>query len=287
MGLKAQMAQILPADVLPYVSDHFEVIGDIAVLALPAELEPYKRILAEAIVSCRKNICTVLNKTGKITGAARTAHYETLLGETTVTLHHEFGFSYRFDVRKSFFSTRMADERKRVTDQVEAGERVYVPFAGVGPFAIPAAARRGEVYAVEKNPDAFRWLQENVGLNRVSKNCHILQGDAFDTARLPHQRFDRLIIPAPYGMDYALDALIPLLSGGGIVHFYTFRAKEQVPGLIAAYEEKGFTVTYFAACGTIAPGISRRVFDMEFRLQQERRVKTASRLPAREMHRFL
>ena len=47
-----------------------------------------------------------------------------------------------------------------------------------------------------------------------------------------------------------------------MVHFYTFRPKEQIPGLIAAYEEKGFTVRYSSSCGNVAPGISRRVFDL-------------------------
>ena len=156
----------------------------------------------------------------------------------------------------------MASERKRVTDQAEPGEKVYVPFAGVGPFAIPAAARGAEVWATEKNPDAFRWLAENVVLNHTGNNCHILQGDALDTARLPHAAFDRIIIPAPYGMDHALDLLLPLLSHGGMAHVYTFKTKEQVSGLIAGYEKKGLDVMFYSRCGNVAPGVSRWVFDM-------------------------
>jgi tRNA (guanine37-N1)-methyltransferase len=161
----------------------------------------------------------------------------------------------------------MAYERKRVTDQVEPGERVYVPFAGVGPFAIPAAARGGEVYAVEKNPDAFRYLAENVTQNKVIKTCHILQSDARDTACLPYGRFDRLIIPAPYGMDQVLDLLLPLLSEGGMAHFYTFKTKEEIPALLASYESRGLTVSYNAACGNVAPGVSRWVFDLDRSLE--------------------
>jgi tRNA (guanine37-N1)-methyltransferase len=262
MRLRNQVAGQIPSDLLPYVSDHFEVIGDVAVLAIPAVLEPYKHTLAQAIISRRKNIATVLNKIEKITGDSRTARYETLLGETTVTLFHEFGFSYRIDVGRSFFSARMAYERKRVTDQVEPGEKVFVPFAGVGPFVIPAAARGAEMWAVEKNPDAFRWLKENVALNHIGNICHIMQGNALDTALLPHASFDRIIIPAPYGMDHALDILLPLLSYGGMVHVYTFKTKEQVPGLIAAYEKRGFDVMFYSPCGNIAPGVSRWVFDL-------------------------
>jgi tRNA (guanine37-N1)-methyltransferase len=266
MGLRDQLAGKIPEDLLPHVSDHFEVIGEIAVLVVPPLLESYKLTIADAILSHRKNIITVLNKTEKVRSDSRTARYEILRGVTTVTVHREFGFSYQIDVGSSFFSARMAYERKRVTDQVEPGETVYVPFAGVGPFAIPAAARGAEVYAVEKNPDAFRWLSENAALNHVQKNCHVMQGEALDTSPLPHATFDRLIIPAPYGMDHTLNALLPLLSYGGMAHFYTFKAKEQVPGLVAAYEEKGLSVTFSSACGNVAPGVSRWVFDLSLPL---------------------
>lgn len=262
MGLKAQIADKLPADLLPLLSNHFEVIGDIAVLSMPAQLEPFRHTITEAVLSRHRNITTILNKTGKVSGGARTARYEIWHGETTVTVHREYGFSYRIDVSRSFFSTRLASERKRVCDQVEPGERVYVPFAGVGPFAIPAAARGSEVYAVEKNPDAFRYLAENVTINRVKTNCRILQGDALSTPFLPYGRFDRLIIPAPYGWDKALDLLLPLLTEGGIAHFYTFKTKEEIPALLASYENNGLTVRYNASCGNVAPGVSRWVFDL-------------------------
>jgi len=265
MGLRDQLAGILPADVLPYVSDHFEVIGDIAVLALPERLEPWKQTIAQAIVSRRKNITTILNKKEKVAGSSRTARYEVLMGERTVTVHRESGFSYRLDVGRAFFSARMAQERKRVTGQVGSGERVYIPFAGAGPFVIPAAARGAVVYATENNPDAFRYLQKNAYLNHVTGNCHLFPGDAFDTAHFPYREFDRIVIPTPYGMDHALETFLPLLAEGGMVHFYTFKAKEQIPALIAAYEGKGLTVRYSAPCGNIAPGISRRVFDMVHR----------------------
>ena len=40
----------------------------------------------------------------------------------------------------------------------------------------------------------------------------------------------------PYVVDYALDALLPLLAKGGMAHVYLFKTKEQVPALIAGYE---------------------------------------------------
>jgi tRNA (guanine37-N1)-methyltransferase len=267
MGLKRQLAGIVPEPALQHLSDHFDVIGDVAVLAVPEDLGPYKQAIAETIVMGRRNIYTVLNKVEKVAGDARTAQYEVLRGDTTVTVHREFGFSYRLDVRRSFFSPRMAYERKRVTDQVEPGERVYVPFAGVGPYAIPAAAHGADVTAVELNPDAFQWLKENIRLNHRDDNCHAIEGDATDTRNLPSCRFDRIIIPAPYGMDHVLEIFLPLVTEGGMVHFYTFKTEEQVPGLVAAYEKKGLTVTNYLPCGNVAPGVSRWVFDLAYPLR--------------------
>ena len=262
MGIRDHLAGHIPGDRLAHLSDHFDVIGDIAVLAVPPELAPYMSLIAETIVSHRKNIRTVLNRTGTVTGPERTAPYEIILGTTTETVHREFGFSYRLDVGRSFFSPRLARERKRVTGLVEPGERIYVPFAGVGPFAIPAAARGADVDAVELNPDAYRSLAANIVLNHVEPACHAVLGDALDISQLRHTRYDRLILPAPYGMDHMLDRLLPLLSEGGAAHFYTFRAKEQIPALAREYEERGLTVTGYAPCGNVAPGISRWVFDL-------------------------
>jgi tRNA (guanine37-N1)-methyltransferase len=63
-------------------------------------------------------------------------------------------------------------------------------------------------------------------------------------------------------MDCALGTLLPLLSEGGMAHVYTFKTKEQVPGLLAAYEADGLDVTYYSSCGNVAPGVSRWVFDL-------------------------
>ncbi len=262
MKLRDLLAGTIPGDALSHLSNHFEVIGDIAILALHPGLEPYKKAVAAAILANRRNIYTVLNKTKMVSGGDRTATYEILAGNTTVALHREFGFEYRLDVTRSFFNTHLAYERIRVADQVEPGENVLVPFCGVGPFAIPAAARGARVIAVEKNHDAFLWLNENVSLNGVREVITAIEGDAFDPSILPRTRFDRIIIPTPYGMDAILDILSPLVAPGGMIHLYTFRSREEIPALLDEYERKRFSVTFSRSCGNVAPGISRWVFDL-------------------------
>ena len=86
----------------------------------------------------------------------------------------------------------------RIIDQIEWGKRVFVPFCGLGLFAIPAAAKGAQVVVVEQNPDACLWLEENISLNKARNMITTIHGDAFDTSLLPHRQFDRGIIPAPY-----------------------------------------------------------------------------------------
>jgi tRNA (guanine37-N1)-methyltransferase len=66
-------------------------------------------------------------------------------------------------------------------------------------------------------------------------------------------------------MDTALDPLLPLLSTRGTAHFYTFKTRQEIPDCIAAYTARGLDVTYSAACGNVAPGVSRTVFDLVWR----------------------
>ncbi|HEX3001126.1 MAG TPA: RsmD family RNA methyltransferase, partial [Methanoregula sp.] len=210
----------------------------------------------------RRNIYTVLNKVQKVASDSRTASYEILAGDTTVTRYREFGFQYRFDVAQVFFNSHMAYERMRVTEQVEPGENVLVPFCGVGPYAIPAAARGAYVMAIEQNPEAYAWFRENIVLNHVKERITPLNGDARDTSILRGKRFDRIIIPTPYGMDDSLDIFPPFAARDGMIHFYTFKAKNEISGLLERFHEKGFGLTYQNDCGNVAPGIKRWVFDL-------------------------
>ena len=262
MGLKDQLRGIIPDHSLCYLSDRFDVIGTVAVLCLPPSLSEYKPLIARAILSRRKNIKTVLNKTSRLEGSNRTASFEILAGQRTITVHHEYDFTCRLDVGTVFFNPRLASERKRVTMQVQNGERVLVPCCGVGPFVIPAAARGAEIVAVEKNPEACRWLVENLKLNRVGDRVTIIQGDAFDISLIPKYPFDRAIIPTPYGMDAIFDVVAPLVKPQGMIHFYTFRNREQADALGAEFGQKGFEIVNRRRCGNVAPGVSRWVYDL-------------------------
>ena len=101
MGLKEQMKGIIPERALSSLPDRFDVIGDIAVLSLPEELNEYQRTIADSIISSRHNIRTVLNKISRVDGSNRTARYRILAGNDTVTIQKEYGFTYRLTLEVS------------------------------------------------------------------------------------------------------------------------------------------------------------------------------------------
>lgn len=263
MGLKEDLRDTIPEEVLSSLSDRFDIIGEIAVLSLSEKLNSYRCEIAEAIISRRSGIKTVLNKCSRLEGTKRTARYEFLAGRDTVTTHKEYNFTYRLDVSAVFYNPRLASERRRVTDQVRPGERVLVPFCGVGPFVIPAARNGASVVAIENNPEACHWLLENMVLNGVENQVSLIIGDACNPSHLLRGVFDRLIVPTPYGMDAVFDVLALLLKSGGMIHFYTFCNRDQADAKGEEFESRGFDCILHRRCGNVAPGISRWVYDLK------------------------
>lgn len=264
MSLRDEMRGYMEEPLLGLVPKRFDVIGIVAVISIPEELEAYKKDIARVLVSKRKNIRTVLNKVSKLEGEHRVADFELLLGSSTETLHKENGFLYKLDVISVFFNPRLYSERSRVAAGVGTSEKVLVPFAGVGPFVLPAAGRGARVLALEINPKACAYLQENVRRNRLGGRISVVRADAETLPGIikPEFVFDRAIVPTPYGMDHFLGKISKCVKKGGYIHFYTFKTENQLPALIREYENMGFEVAFYRSCGNVAPGVSRWVFDL-------------------------
>ncbi len=139
---------------------------------------------------------------------------------------------------------------------------MLIPFAGVGPFVIPIAARGCRAIAVEMNGEACGWLASNARLNGVAGNVDVIKADALTLPSLLKTAVDRAVVPAPYGMDDALEILAPAVKDGGTLHFYTFKKKHQIEGLIEQYESSGLAVELCRRCGNVAPAVSRWAFDL-------------------------
>jgi tRNA (guanine37-N1)-methyltransferase len=217
----------LPPHLMASLPKALDVIGDIAVVEIPPELENHKKLLGAAILEAHKNLRTVLAKVGAISGDYRLRDFEVIAGEPrTNTVHQEFGCSYLVDVAKAYFSPRLSHEHQRVASLVQQGETVVDLFAGVGPFAVLIAKNHKDVkvYAVDLNPDAVELLRTNIRFNRVENRVFPIIGDArlVVDAKLTGVA-DRAIMNLPEKaiefVDVACKALKP---EGGLVHFYGF-----------------------------------------------------------------
>lgn len=203
----------------------YEVVGEIAVLTdeVPGKKEA---LVAHALMNRYKNIKVVAKRISPVEGVFRTRKLEIIAGECrTETMHKENGCRYKLDLGKVYFNPRLAGERNRVAAQVARSvkqEEIIDMFAGVGAFSMQVAKRapQSHVTAIDINPDAIRYLQENTRLNRVS-NIDAVEGDI----REIHARYlntaDRIIMNLPKSAYLFLpEALGILKPQGGILHFY-------------------------------------------------------------------
>ncbi len=223
----------------------FEIIGDIAIFELRENKSKEEKIkIAKDIMEVHKNVRSVFCKAGGVKGVFRTRKLEFVYGENrSETIHKETGCVFKLDVKRVYFSPRLQYERARIAKQIKNYEKIFVPFAGVGPFPIVIAKlnkdKNIEIYANELNPVAFKYLKENVKLNKVKVN--LIYGDA--KKKLKVKKFkkfaDRIIMPIPMSSESFLDIPFYLGRKGCIVHFYHFsRCAEETIRLIKNFARK-------------------------------------------------
>ncbi|XP_020882510.1 tRNA (guanine(37)-N1)-methyltransferase 1 isoform X2 [Arabidopsis lyrata subsp. lyrata] len=161
------LKQILPDGV--DIPSSFETIGHIAHLNLHDELLPFKDVIAKVIYD--KNyprIKTIVNKVGSITNEFRVPKFEVLAGENGMeTEVKQYGARFKLDYGLVYWNSRLEHEHMRLSSLFKPGETVCDMFAGIGPFAIPAAQKGCFVYANDLNPDSVRYLKINAKFNKV------------------------------------------------------------------------------------------------------------------------
>lgn len=205
----------------------FDIVGDIAVVKLPDELLPKKRVIGEALMQVHRHVRTVLRQTSVVSGEFRTRELEVIAGEPkTETTYREGGCSFKVDLAKVYFSPRLATERLRVAKQVKPGEVVANMFAGVGCYSILIArySRAARIYSVDKNPAAFDYMYTNIRINKVGDRVVPILGDAREVIETHLKgKADRVLMPLPeFARKFFDVALFALKPEGGVVHFYDF-----------------------------------------------------------------
>ncbi|OZJ04872.1 hypothetical protein BZG36_02604 [Bifiguratus adelaidae] len=158
---------ILPPEIQE-VPTSFTTVGHIAHMNLREEFQPWKHIIGQVILDKNKNITSVINKLDTIDSTFRNFRLEVLAGtDDMVTEVRESNCRFQFDFSKVYWNSRLHTEHDRLVSMFHRGDLICDVFAGVGPFAIPAARKGCLVYANDLNPDSFTWLRHNMSLNKI------------------------------------------------------------------------------------------------------------------------
>ncbi len=202
----------------------YDILGNIAVVDLEGVATASGKRIAGKILSGHKSVSTVLAKAGPVSGRYRVRRLRYIAGARRYTAdYRENGCRFVFDVRKSFFSNRLAFERGRISSisMRKGKENVMVMFAGVGPFAIEIAKLNpnANVVAIELNNDAYAAMCGNIMINRV-KNLTAVLGDVREVARRYPKFADRVVMPLPKDSLEFLDEAVNCCKRSATIHLY-------------------------------------------------------------------
>jgi len=252
--LPARQGVQTPADFLDF-EPSLERIGDIVVID---EDDPDRAAaIAEAVIDADLPARSVLNRASKIKGELRVRDWEVVAVDDdmaadsdrspTETVHREYGHEFRLDLAAVYFSPRLATERHRVAKQIKPGEQVLDMFAGVGPFAIPAASRGADVVAVDLNETAIDYCRENARRNGVADAVTAVAGDVRDVADDYQGWADRLVMNLPHSANEFVETAVDLAGEECVLHYYDIQHEDDPfrPGIAAikAAAEPAYSVS--------------------------------------------
>lgn len=212
--------QTMPEDVLGFEPSYAR-LGDIAIL--DEDNSDRAQETADALIVSDLPIESVVNRASKVKGDLRVREWDVLAGDTT-TIHREYGHEFALDVAEVYFSPRLATERHRVIEQVREGEQFLDMFAGVGPFAIPAATHGASAVGVDLNPTAIEFLRENARRNGVEDRVTAINADIREIAY--DDWANRLVMNLPHSADGFLDTAVRLASEDCLLHYYDIQHED-------------------------------------------------------------
>ena len=210
----------LPSKIREIAPRAFDIFGSIAIIKLSDESLEYSKIIAESLLSSNSNVDRVALDLG-VKGEYRLRELEMIAGESNfVSVHKENGFEFELDISKVYFSPRLAMERQRVYDLSTGGELVLDAFAGASPFSVALASKGCNITAVDSNPQAEMWSNNNFQLNGISKSNYTFISSKVEDLVSDLPNYDRIIMNNPTNSLPYLKPLSHKLRSGGIIHLY-------------------------------------------------------------------
>ncbi|MHA1198980.1 MAG: class I SAM-dependent methyltransferase [Candidatus Heimdallarchaeaceae archaeon] len=213
----------IPLDLHNYIPKAYDLIGDIVVVDITEEILEYKAKIGNALLSLFPSISSVYRKASAVTGETRVRELELLAGEEKCeTVHQEHGIKIFTNVCKAYFSPRLGDEHKRLSDKVKNNEIVVDLFTGVGSFPLHIArSKEATVFAVDINKIALSCLEKSMDLNKLKGTIAIVYGDCRHVIN-SLLKADKIIMNLPGKAQEYLDVVCQIIKPGGIIYFYQF-----------------------------------------------------------------
>jgi tRNA (guanine37-N1)-methyltransferase len=248
-SLAAALKTKIPQELTGYIPKSFDIIGSLVIVEIPEEISSMDHLVGETLMTLQPSVTAVYKKLDAVKGKYRTRQLQLIAGyENSITIHKENKCRFELDIKKVYFSPRLATERNRIYNQVTQGEWVLDMFAGVGPFSIPIAKHRGaKVMAVDINPAAILYLNRNIKLNKVEDKVVAREGDVRSVILTESfNKFDRVIMNLPEKALEFMDIACSVIKAGGIIHFYQFvpdakfpeKALEKLHDLVEHYDRE-------------------------------------------------
>ena len=245
----------------------YEVVGDIAILEVDEKFSDKEKLIANALLKSNKNIKTVVSKEGNYEGEFRLRKHKYLAGvKKDETVHKENNIRVKLNIDTCYFSARLANERLIIANQVKDGEKVLVMFSGVGVFALVIAknAKPKEVYSIEINPEACKYADENIKLNKI-KNMNSFCGDVRKIVPKFNEKFDRIVMPHPHDALSFLDVALSVLKKKGVIHLYAFYDEDKMDEIWKEIDKyiKHYKKIGLRTCCQVCPGRYRICADFQ------------------------
>lgn len=221
---KDVLQNILMPEELAIAKAAHDIMGTIAIVEIPHELEHKEKDIAQALLQSNPLIKTVLKKGSGHEGTFRTQDMKHLAGEQTKeATYKENECVFTVNVEDVYFSARLSTERKRIAQQVKEGEDILVMFSGAAPYpcVLGKLTPAKHIVGVEINPQGHTYGLENIKKNKLT-NVELHCGDVREVVPQLGKTFDRIIMPLPKTAEEFLDVALPVANKNAIIHLYGF-----------------------------------------------------------------
>lgn len=200
----------------------YKRIGHIGILNLKPELIKHARTICEVALSSTTNVESFAVSQALIEGEFRKPSLKIEAGrKETETIHRENNCLFKLDAARIMFSSGNHSERIRMVKETSPGEKILDMFCCVGNLSIPVAVSLENVHVtgIEKNPGAYKYLEETIAINKVRNKFNAVLGDNREV-RVEPLHFDRIIMGYFTVDDIQLIVALQAVKPGGVIYVH-------------------------------------------------------------------